>query len=165
MALALFPLFSYAEWKCFNWLYVYFFQSSLSYTIFYLSPSILCLLIMYLLPCTSPPFLPSPSPLKALHMMSISLSGRGNAGGFWGQGTGGIKEEKCNGIINKTYLKKEWKKKKMFELPRGVYDSFPIQAFYVFFIYHFHWHHLWRFFAVPVPFFLASWISSPNSFQ
>ena len=35
---------------------------------FYLSPSILCLPIMLLLPCTfpPPPFLPSPSPLKSL---------------------------------------------------------------------------------------------------
>ena len=51
-----------------------FFESSISYTTFYLSPSILCLLIMLLFPCTfSPLFLPSHSPLKSLHVMSISL--------------------------------------------------------------------------------------------
>ena len=50
------------------------FEFSVSYTIFSLSPSILCLLIMLLLPCTFPPlFLPSPSPLKSLCVMSISL--------------------------------------------------------------------------------------------
>ena len=51
-----------------------FFQFSVSYTIFDLSLSILCLPILLLLSCTfSPLFLPSPSPLKTLHVMSISL--------------------------------------------------------------------------------------------
>ena len=37
-----------------------FFESSVSYNIFYLSPSILCLLIMILPPCTFPPIPPFP---------------------------------------------------------------------------------------------------------
>ena len=39
-----------------------FFDSSVSYTIFYLSPSILCLLIMLLLPCTFPHYSSLPPP-------------------------------------------------------------------------------------------------------
>ena len=52
-----------------------FFEFSVSYTIFDISPSILCLPIILLIPCTSPHsrFLPSPSPLKTLHEISISL--------------------------------------------------------------------------------------------
>ena len=51
-----------------------FFEFSVSYTIFDLSLSILCLPIMLPLPCAfSPLFLPSPSPLTSLHVMSISL--------------------------------------------------------------------------------------------
>ena len=51
-----------------------FFDCSISYTIFDLSPSILCLPIMLLIPCTfSHLFFLSPSPLKALYVMSISL--------------------------------------------------------------------------------------------
>ena len=51
-----------------------FFGFSVSYTILNLSPSILFLLIVLLLPCTFPrPFSPSPSPLKTLHVISISL--------------------------------------------------------------------------------------------
>ena len=40
-----------------------FFESSVSYTIFYLSLSTLCLLIMLLLPCTFPPLFLPPNPL------------------------------------------------------------------------------------------------------
>ena len=39
-----------------------FFESSVSHTIFYLSPSILCLLIMLLLPCTFSPYSSLPPP-------------------------------------------------------------------------------------------------------
>ena len=49
--------------------------SPVSYTIFYLSPSILCLRIMLFLPCTfSLLFLPPSSPLNSLCVMSISDS-------------------------------------------------------------------------------------------
>ena len=48
--------------------------SSVSYTIFDLSPSILCLPTVFLIPCTFLFLLfPSPSPLTTLHVMSISL--------------------------------------------------------------------------------------------
>ena len=51
-----------------------FFEFSVSYTNFYISLSILCLLIMLLLPCTFSPYSSlSPCQLNSLHVMSISL--------------------------------------------------------------------------------------------
>ena len=50
-----------------------FFESSVSYTIF-ISPHLFYAYQLCFIPCTSPPlFLPSHTPLKSLHVMSISL--------------------------------------------------------------------------------------------